>query len=233
MLPRLTGLAGKAYDFLFPRRCVGCGREGEYICSACQASLLPIKPPFCSRCGLPLSGGTLCSGCTVWEAEINGIRAAFRFDGVARQVIYQLKYQNLKAIAPEMARLMLATIPVTAIPGDILVAVPLHLHRMRKRGYNQSALLARELARLTGLEFDEACLKRNYNTPSQARTRNVLERRENVRGAFSCQSGNLRGRRVILVDDVATSGATLNAGAAALKQAGALSVWGLTFAREI
>jgi ComF family protein len=219
MLPRLISLTGKAYDFLFPRRCVGCGREGGFICPSCRASLLPIAPPICSRCGIPLSRGSLCSSCAGWKADINGIRSAFRFEGPARQTVHQLKYQNLKAIAPEMAAL--------------LVSVPLHPKRLKERGYNQSALLARELGRITGLDVDEDSLLRQRNTRSQARTQNVAERRENVSGAFVCQNHNLTGRRVMLVDDVATSGATLNAGAAALKEAGALSVWGITFAREV
>lgn len=233
MLPRLFSLTGKAYDFLFPRRCVGCGREGGFICPACRAHFLPIAPPLCSFCGIPLSSGSLCSSCAGWEAAIDGIRSAFRFEGPAREAVHQLKYQNLRAIAPDMAALMVPVINLDAAPGDVLVPVPLHPKRLKERGYNQSALLARELGRLTGLPVDESCLVRQRNTRSQARTRNVLERRENVSGAFFCPNNNLQGRRVILLDDVATSGATLNAGAAALKEAGALSVRGITFAREV
>jgi len=132
-----------------------------------------------------------------------------------------------------MAALMVSVMNSEAAPGDVFVPIPLHPKRLRERGYNQSALLARELGRITGLAVDEGSLARQRNTRSQARTQNVAERRENVSGAFFCQDHNLKGRSVILVDDVATSGATLNAGAAALKEAGALSVWGVTFAREV
>lgn len=233
MLSYLASVAGKTYDWLFPRRCVGCGREGGFLCSACQASLSPIEPPFCPRCGLPRPVSGFCPVCTGWETDIDGIRGALRFEGAARQMVYQLKYHNLRAIVPEMVELIIKVIPLNTIPGDIIVPVPLHPQRLRERGYNQSALIARELTRRTGLELGEECLIRNRNTPSQAHTRNVAERRDNVRGVFSCRNGRIKGRRVILVDDVATSGATLNAGAVVLKRAGALSVRGLTFAREV
>jgi ComF family protein len=233
MLPRLSNLAGKAYDFLFPRRCVGCGREGGFICPACRTHFVPIAPPLCSLCGIPLSSGSLCSSCAGWEAAIDGIRSAFRFEGPVREAVHQLKYQNLKAIAPNMAALMVQVLDPETLRGDVFVPIPLHPKRLKERGYNQSTLLSRELGRLLTLPVDEKCLVRQRNTRSQARTRNVLERRENVSGAFFCPNNNLTGRRVILIDDVATSGATLNAGAAALKSAGALSVRGITFAREV
>lgn len=233
MLSRLTVLTGKAFDFLFPKRCVGCGREGDFICPSCKDQLSPIALPVCSRCGRPLSTGSVCSSCAASEAQIDGIRSAFRFEGVAREAVHQLKYSNLKAIALLLAELMAPCYREYAVPGDVLVPVPLHPKRMKERGYNQSALLARELGRITGLTVNDDCLIRQRYTSSQARTLNAAERFRNVSGAFTCRSRNLQGRRVILIDDVATSGATLNAGAAALREAGALSVWGLTFAREI
>jgi ComF family protein len=134
-------------------------------------------------------------------------------------MVYQLKYHNLRAIVPEMVELIIKAIPINTVPGDVIVPVPLHPQRLRERGYNQSALIARELTRRTGLGLEEKCLIRNRNTPSQAHTRSVAERRENVRGAFSCRNDDIKGRRVILIDDVATSGATLNAGALVLKRA--------------
>lgn len=233
MLPRLINLAGSAFDFLFPRKCVWCGREGAFICPSCKDELSPITSPVCSRCGRPLLKGSICASCVTWEAQINGIRSAFRFEGVAREAVHQLKYSNLRAIAPELAELMVPCYHEYAVPGDVLVPVPLHPKRTKERGYNQSALIAREFGRFTGLAVNEDCLARQRYTSPQARTLNAAERQSNVSGAFVCRNCNLQGRRVILVDDVATSGATLNAGAAALKDAGALSVWGLTFAREV
>jgi ComF family protein len=131
-----------------------------------------------------------------------------------------------------MACLLYEFIIDNPLPGDILVPVPLHSQRLRERGYNQSTLLARELGKLSQMPVNIDILKRiSYATP-QARTSNVEERRENVTGAFSCTGDRLAGERVLLIDDVTTSGATLDACARALKSAGVVSVWGLVIAIE-
>jgi ComF family protein len=163
---------------------------------------------------------------------IDGIRSPFRFGGTIRQAIHALKYDNLRAVCPDLARLMNNYLRKNPVPGNVLVPVPLHPRRLRQRGYNQSVLLARELGKLTGLPVIADCLHRSKNSLPQARTANVEERRENVAGAFACNSEKLRGGGVILVDDVCTTGATLEACAVALKDGGAESVWGLTLARE-
>ena len=119
------------------------------------------------------------------------------------------------------------------MPAEILVPVPMHPKRLRERGYNQSGLLARELGRLTNLPVVDDCLIRQRHAPPQARTSNVDERRSNIADAFTCRDHRLRDKQVLLIDDVATSGATLDACAAALKASGAISVWGLVMAREI
>jgi ComF family protein len=119
------------------------------------------------------------------------------------------------------------------MPGEVLVPVPLHRKRLRERGYNQSCLLSEELGKLSGLPVVSDCLVRQKNSPPQAKTSTVEERRDNVVGVFDCRDGRLRGKQVLLIDDVATSGATLDACAAVLKASGAVSVWALTFAREI
>lgn len=130
-----------------------------------------------------------------------------------------------------MAELMASHVKASPIPGEVLTAVPLHNQKLRERGFNQSYLLARELSVRTGLKMSE-CLTRSRYTLSQTKTGSVGERRKNVSGAFSCDP-DVKGKRVILIDDVVTSGATLDECARVLKEAGALSVWGFTFAREI
>jgi len=119
------------------------------------------------------------------------------------------------------------------VDGEVLAPVPLHPRRLRERGYNQSALLAKELGKLIGIPVDETSLTRVRYVLPQARTGSVEERRANVSGVFECRGDNVRGKKVIVIDDVSTSGATLNACASALKAAGAVAVWGLTLAREI
>ncbi len=136
-------------------------------------------------------------------------------------------------LAAPLAGLLNEYLVDNPVPGDVLVPVALHGKRLRARGYNQSGLLARELGRLNGSPVEDGCLIRQRQTPPQARTANVNERRNNVAGAFACCDQRLIGRRVILMDDVSTSGATLNECAAALKAGGASEVRGLTLAREI
>jgi len=132
-----------------------------------------------------------------------------------------------------LAQLLNDYLTANPVPGEVLVPVPLHRKRLRERGYNQSMLLAQELGKLNSLPVVDDCLIRKLHSPPQARTPTVDERRSNVADAFSCRDGRLRDKQVLLIDDVSTSGATLDACARALKEAGAASVWGLVLAREI
>ncbi len=233
MLPQLTKFKGMALDLLFPQWCVGCGKEGDFLCYSCRRSLPRITPPLCPRCGKPQPSGILCPGCVGWQAELDGIRSPFRFDGVIRQAIHQLKYRNLRAIAQPLAKLLQDFLSTNPMLGEVLMPVPLHQKRLRERGYNQSRLLAQELGKLINLPVVADCLIRQRHTPPQARTSTVDERRSNVANAFTCRNYRLQDKQVLLIDDVTTSGATLNACASALKSAGATSVWGLVLAAEV
>lgn len=150
-----------------------------------------------------------------------------------RQAIHQLKYRNLRALAQPLAGLLRDYLVTNPVPGEVLVPVPLHQKRLRERGYNQSSLLARELGKLINLPVVDDCLIRQRQAPPQARAATVAERRSNVADAFSCRDRRLPDKQVLLIDDVSTSGATLDACATALKATGATSVWGLVLAREI
>jgi ComF family protein len=233
VLPQITGLKRVALDLLFPRWCIGCGREGDYICRACRQDLPVITPPICPVCGRPQSQGIVCRDCREVTMQIDGIRSPFVFDGVIRRAIHELKYRNLRGLAPSMADLLHDYLVDNPIPADVLVPVPLHRKRRRDRGYNQSALLAKELGRHCGLPVAANSLVRHRYAVPQARSAGVSERQENVAGAFTCPDDRFQGQRVLLIDDVATSGATLNACAGALKAAGAAQVWGLVMAREL
>ena len=137
-----------------------------------------------------------------------------------RQAIHRLKYQKLRTLIAPLAELLDDYLITYPIPAEVLMPVPLHTKRLRERGYNQSILLARELGKLTNLPVSEECLIRQQHAFPQARTTNVDERRSNVTGAFTCRDQTARDKQVLLIDDVATSGATLGACAAALKQRG-------------
>jgi len=233
VLAQLTKLRGAALDILFPHYCVGCGKEGSFICVSCLKSLPHLEFPVCPLCGLPQSNAGLCRNCQDWKADIDGIRSPFRFDGIIRTAIHQLKYSNLRAIAPSLAKLLNEYLEVNVMDVDLLIAVPLHKKRQRERGYNQSYLLAKELSKLINLPMDETGLVREKYVLPQARTSSVEERRENVRDVFACRGDAIRSHRILLIDDVTTSGATMNACASVLKSAGAKVVWGLALAREI
>lgn len=220
-------------DFFFPSRCISCGKWGNFLCTDCSNKLPQITPPVCTKCGRPESSGPLCATCWGWNSQIDGIRSPFRFDGAVRQVIYELKYHNLKAIAGKMAQLLFQYIVYNPLPFDVLIAVPLHKSRLKQRGYNQSELIAKKLSNLLLLPLLTKSLCRSRDCPPQARTETVEERRKNVHNAFICNDLGLAGKKVLLIDDVCTSGATMEACAAALKRAKAASVWGLTFAREV
>lgn len=150
-----------------------------------------------------------------------------------RQAIHQLKYHNLKALAAALAELLADYLVANPISFEILVPVPQHKKRLRERGYNQSRLLAEELSKRVKLPVMGDCLIRQQHSVPQARTAHVAERRSNVAGAFACGNNRVRDKQVLLIDDVATSGATLGACATALKAGGAASVWGLVVAREV
>ncbi len=190
-------------------------------------------PPICPKCGRPQASGIVCPSCRQRQTEIDGIRSPFRFDEVVRKAIHQLKYQNLKAISRCLAELLADYLRSNPLPGEVLIPVPLHPQRLRERGYNQSSLLTRELGKLTNLPMVEDCLIRVKQAQPQVRAAGLEERRRNVTDAFVCRNDKLSGKQVILIDDVCTSGATLESCAIALKNKGALLVWGLTLAREI
>jgi len=219
-------------DLLLPLRCLGCGREGDLICPSCRQSLPGIRLPICQRCGATVSEGNLCRSCINYPLTIDGIRSVFLFQGTVRQSILQLKYRHLKAIAAPLGQLLAEYLGSHPLKGEVIIPVPLHPRQLRERGYNQASLLAKELGKLIGLPVLEGLLVRVRDTISQARTASAIERRRNVQDAFVCHQG-LSGKQILLIDDVCTTGATLDACATALKAAGASSVCGLTIAREM
>jgi ComF family protein len=220
-------------DVLFPARCVGCGAYGSFLCQSCQAELPATRPPRCPICWQPQRQEAICGRCREERPAFQGARSAYLYRGAAREAVRALKYSYVSALARPMAQLMARyVLEEDPIEADLLVAVPLHGRRQRLRGYNQSALLARELSRLCGLPVAERGLARHRSTPPQARSADAEARKRSVADAFVADCRWVEGKRVLLIDDVMTTGATLDACAQALRQAGAASVWAFTFARE-
>jgi len=218
-------------DFLFPPRCVGCRRVGTWLCAECLGQVPRVEPPFCSRCGGVVEARGLCVRCRTSPLRIDCIRSAVYFEGVLREAVHQLKYKGRTVLAEPLGELMAAYLLQYPMPADVLVPVPLHPARLRGRGYNQAALLANEIGQRVGLVVDERTLIRRRATAPQVEL-NAEQRRQNVLDAFHCLGSRLVGERVLLIDDVCTTGATLEACAIALEEeGGARSVQAMTLAR--
>jgi ComF family protein len=230
-LVRLNKIGEAVADLIFPPRCMVCRRLGAWLCTGCMAEIEMICPPVCSQCGLPSDAHGADRPCSI-PSPLDGLRACAFHSGVLREAIHEFKYQDLTALAVPLGRLMAdawAALDGNWLPQAV-VPVPLHPHRQRQRGYNQSALLARELAAALQLPLMEGTLHRVKATVPQVDL-DVEQRRINVLDAFRCQPGSLAGRSVLLVDDVCTTGATLASACQALKEAGASSVLAYTLAR--
>jgi ComF family protein len=217
-------------DLLFPPRCGGCLTAGSLWCTSCRAAAKPIEPPWCEKCGEPFVSDQLCVNCRNHPLVIDKIRSVFLFDGVLRQAIHRFKYERLAGLAEPFGDMLADYWQAAQLTADWLIPVPLHPSRERDRGYNQSELLARQLGRRVSVPISSRGVRRIRATAVQM-TLNAAERRHNVAGAFECVEARVRGARVVMIDDVGTTGATLDACAQAVLQAGAASVMGLTLAR--
>lgn len=225
-------LGRAALDLVFPPRCVGCGEGGSFLCDGCVAALPVAANPRCPRCWQPGWDASLCVDCQAAPPSFDGLRAAFVYERTARELVHALKYRGMTALAPPMASLLTAAVRGYSLKADLVAPVPLSRLRRRLRGYNQAEALARPLAMELQLPIRPQALARRRDTPPQARSADAEARRRNVSDAFVCRDRGVEGQRVLLVDDVTTTGATLAACAVALRAAGARSVWAVTFARE-
>ena len=229
-------------DLVYPPRCAVCERflgskEDPGICSDCREGLREVCSPLCLRCGVPFDAGTgedrLCGRCLREPPSYDAARGLLVYEGTALEAVHRFKYGGKTRLAgllgPRLADLARAWL----LPGlhPLVVPVPLHLKRLRERGFNQSLLLARHVAAPQGWELDALVLRRSRWTPPQAAL-GKRQRRGNVRDAFVVETPQtVRGRDVLLVDDVSTTGSTLEACARALRQAGVGKVFALTLAR--
>ncbi len=200
-------------EALLPSRCVGCGAGGAYFCARCAQSAKRSAWPSLPQAS-PLSDAL----------------APYAYEGAPRAAVHGLKYRGLRAVAPRMADAMARELALTVPPPFALVPVPLHPARLRERGYNQAELLARAVAAALERSLRTDLLRRMRATPPQVASQSRAERARNVRNAFL--SAPVDGGVFVLVDDVMTTGATLEAAAQALLRAGASRVYGLVFAYD-
>ncbi|MDA1036470.1 MAG: phosphoribosyltransferase family protein [Chloroflexi bacterium] len=210
----LPAVLRKAIETILPSHCVGCGVGGTYLCDVCIGA---IERPF------PM---TIAPDAYSFDSATS----AFAYSDLARTAVHRLKFGGLRALAPLMALPMAACVP-GATHADVIVAVPLHRSRLRGRGYNQAQLLADGVSTALGLPLRNDLLKRVQQGATQVGA-HATERQANVRDAFEA-APQAYGLRILLVDDVTTTNATLDAAANALKKAGAAAVHGVTFARDL
>ena len=230
-------------DFLFPPLCVACRAhvsDPGSLCSDCWRGISFIEGPVCGACGLPFDldpgGETLCAVCHAKPPRFDRALSVMRYDEASKKLVLALKRADRLDLSPAFARWMERSGRPLLGEADLIVPVPLHRLRLWRRRYNQAAVIAQGLSRSSGVAYAPLLLQRLRATPSQGTMASAKARRRNMLGAFAVpkpRRGEVKGRTVLLVDDVQTTGATLDACARSLKRAGASRVFALTLARVV
>ena len=225
--PKWRAWVDRGLDALLPQRCLLCLGKAERIC-LCRPCLegLPRSAMDCPSCALPVPGPGACGACQKQPPAWDSATAALLYDFPVDVLVSQLKYRRQLAAAPVLAMAMGERLPSALNSDALLLPVPLHWSRLAARGYNQSLELAIHLARWHGLELSRDQLRRQRRTPTQTGL-DAATRRRNLRDAFAWNGAPLRGRHLVLVDDVMTTGSTAAACARVLRAAGAgrVDVW--------
>jgi len=225
-------------DLLFPKYCLSCQKEGDFICVACFQNIKLNKLPNCFLCGRRSLDGSMCVGCKS-KTKLTGVLVASSWDDLLlRQLIYEYKYRFIQDLAGPLAQILIETIKTNYLfyhPVDslILSPVPLHHQRLQWRGFNQAELLAKEIAMRLDIPMAKL-LERQKNTKPQAEIKKENERKLNIKSAFTISqkySSLLQNKIVILVDDITTTGSTLEECAKILKPLKPKEIWGLVLAR--
>ena len=225
---------GYLKESYFPSFCVNCHRDqdlvNDFLCAGCNNKIELIKSPTCPACGKLNSAGQYCPNCRS-KTALTGMIVAAKFEGPVKELVHYLKYVKMQRIASMLGEMIIKRLSISDIRGDlVLVPVPLHICRRLKRGFNQSELIAKYISKKKQIPYTSV-LKRVKNTPQQMKLNRKL-RLKNLEGAFKCiKNSEIIGRTVLLVDDVSTTGATLNECAKVLRTAGAKQIFGLVVAR--
>jgi ComF family protein len=240
-LPSRWRQLGRAVvDGVLPPRCLSCGTtvgEPDALCGSCWAAITFFAPPWCAVCGLPfphpMGEGAICGDCARQRPSWERARSVLRDDKNSRRLVLMLKHGDQTHLAGAFGRWMHRAGSEVLAGADLLVPVPLHWTRLFTRRFNQSALLAQAIHTAGGPPVGADWLVRRRRTPSQG-TLGPLARARNVRGAFAVKRGrDVKGKRIVLIDDVLTTGATAEECARVLRRAGAAHVGVLVLARAV
>jgi len=222
-------------DMLFPVHCAGCQKIGQVLCPACIEQIQHLPSPICDFCGTPLSTYGLCKNCQYHRPKLSGQRAVSLYQEPLRGCIHSLKYDGNIRLAVPLGLLLAQAFRRYGLQADLLIPVPLHSERQQQRGFNHASLLAEVCSTNVGIPMYDNILIRHRATVAQVDL-HPRERYQNVAGAFVCSSSAksvLNGRRILIIDDVSTTSATLEACATPLFEAGAKEIWGLVLARPL
>ncbi len=225
-------------DLFFPRTCRGCQTTGTWLCTSCASLMRTHDQQCCYVCYHPSENGNTCTSCLISDRVLNGIIVAAHYDGnpLLKHIIHSLKYENRPDdIVPHLGKLLHSSLSsLSSFHSPHFIPIPLHPSRLKKRGYNQTSLLTHELNNLFdhNIKIDEDILIRSKITASQVEVSSKQERLKNLEGAFEVTKKINPNTTYILIDDVCTTGSTLEECCETLKKAGAKQVWGLVLARN-
>jgi ComF family protein len=222
----------KFIDFIFPPNCIGCGITGEKICYSCKRAINIISGGFCEVCGdvSLIYENKLCDRCNLKIPAYEAVRSWAYYEGLLLKAIHDLKYRGNIGIGEALAQPLVVLLKKLSWKIDLVSAVPLDAKKVRQRGFNQSILIGKPLANQAGLVYSSKAIRKIRSTKSQVGL-DYSQRIKNVHGAFIANTKIVTGKTILLVDDVITTGATLNACAQALTDAEARLIYGITVAR--
>ncbi len=221
----------RSLDWIYPPDCASCGEPGYRLCPECQAKIRFIRGKRCALCGEPTRGAAeRCKPCQVSLPPYTAMRNLAYYEGVIRDCVHALKYQHNQGLGEYFSGMLASLVREAGWAPDLVMPVPLSAQRMAQRGFNQAACLARPLAAHLGVRYHPYGIMRTRDTPSQVGLSGEARRR-NVAGAFTASTEVVAGRKVLIVDDVMTTGSTMETSAGALREAGADAVYCLTLGR--
>ncbi len=216
-------------DFLFPRKCLGCRQWGNYFCQTCRQLILPLEKQICPVCQKPSNSGRTHPHCQIKDS-LDGLISVFPYQGAIKEAIKKLKYRFVTDLAEELIDLVTVSLPPLLPQKAFLVPIPLHPKRERWRGFNQAELLGEILAQKMGWQARSRLLFRTKHTLPQVQLKGKM-RQSNIQGVFKLKPRVKLGSKIIIFDDVWTTGSTLKEAGEVFKKRGMKEVWGLTLVR--